>query len=79
VVNAGETGFPPSPLPLTHVGGLLGVLATEMHFEFLAGVYVGDTVTCTLTFAERDEHRRRLTGEASYKGRECSLRLGLPG
>jgi acyl dehydratase len=37
-----------------------------MHFEFLAGVYVGDTVTCTLAFAERDEHRRRLTGEAIY-------------
>jgi acyl dehydratase len=51
---------------LTHVGGLLGFLATEMHFEFLAGVYVGDTVTCTLAFAERDEHRRRLTGEAIY-------------
>ena len=50
---------------LTHVGGLLGFLATEMHFEFLAGVYVGDTVTCTLTFVERDEQRRRFRAEST--------------
>ncbi|HEY4026523.1 MAG TPA: MaoC family dehydratase [Candidatus Dormibacteraeota bacterium] len=50
----------------THIGGLLGFLATEMHFEFLAGVHVGDTVTCTVTFTERDEVRRRLTGVASF-------------
>ena len=51
---------------LTHIGGLLGFLATEMHFEFLAGVHVGDTVTCTVTFSSRDEERGRLTGEAVY-------------
>src|SRR5216683_6509047 len=39
---------------LTHLGGMLGFLATEMHFEFVAAVYIGDTVTCTLTFVERD-------------------------
>jgi 3-hydroxybutyryl-CoA dehydratase len=44
---------------LTHVGGMLGFLATEMQFEFVGAVYVGDTVTCTLTFVERDEQRRR--------------------
>ena len=26
---------------LTHVGGMLGFLATQMHFEFLGAVYVG--------------------------------------
>jgi 3-hydroxybutyryl-CoA dehydratase len=49
---------------LTHVGGLLGFLATEMHFEYVAAVYVGDTVTCTVTFTSRDEERRRFHGEA---------------
>jgi acyl dehydratase len=50
---------------LTHVGGMLGFLATEMQFEFLGAVYVGDTVTCTLTFVERDEQRRRFRAESS--------------
>jgi acyl dehydratase len=50
---------------LTHVGGMLGFLATEMHFEFLGAVYVGDTVTCTLTFVERDRERRRFLAEAT--------------
>jgi 3-hydroxybutyryl-CoA dehydratase len=50
---------------LTHVGGMLGFLATEMHFEFVGAVYVGDTVTCTLTFVERDEQRRRFRAEST--------------
>ena len=50
---------------LTHIGGMLAFLATDMRFEFLAGVYLGDTVTCTVTFTERDEVRRRLVGVAS--------------
>ena len=50
---------------LTHIGGMLAFLATEMHFEFLAGVGVGDIVTCTVTFTARDEARRRVTGEAT--------------
>ena len=50
---------------LTHVGGMLGFLATEMHFEFLGAVYVGDTVTCTLTFVERDRERRRFLAEST--------------
>jgi acyl dehydratase len=69
---------------LTHIGGLLGFLATEMHFEFLAGVYVGDTVTCTVTFSARDEDRRRLAGEAlcvNQDGREVvrARFSGFPG
>ena len=30
---------------LTHLGGLWAFLATEMHFYFLAPVYVGDSIT----------------------------------
>jgi 3-hydroxybutyryl-CoA dehydratase len=51
---------------LTHIGGLLGFLATEMHFEFAAAVHVGDTVTCTVTFVTRDDERRRFQGEATF-------------
>jgi 3-hydroxybutyryl-CoA dehydratase len=51
---------------LTHIGGLLGFLATEMAFEYLAPVYIQDTITCTVTFTEKDEPRRRLTGSVSY-------------
>jgi 3-hydroxybutyryl-CoA dehydratase len=55
---------------LTHVGGMLGFLATEMHFEFLAPVYIGDTVTCTLTFVERDRERRRFLAESTAVNQE---------
>ncbi len=30
---------------LTHLGGLWAFLATEMHFYFIAPVYVGDSIT----------------------------------
>ena len=45
---------------LTHIGGMLGFLATEMHFEYVAPVYVGDTITCTVTVLEKDEARRHV-------------------
>jgi 3-hydroxybutyryl-CoA dehydratase len=51
---------------MTHVGGLLGFLATEMQFEFLAPVYVGDTITCTVTVAGKNPDLRRVEGEAEY-------------
>ena len=45
----------------THIGGLIGFLATEMFFEYLAPVYIGDTVTVTVTVIEKDEAQRSLT------------------
>jgi acyl dehydratase len=45
---------------------MLGFLATEMQFEFLGSVFIGDTVTCTVTMTEKDEAARRIRGEASY-------------
>lgn len=65
----------------THIGGMLGVLASEMRFEYLAPVFVGDTVTCTVRFTDRDETRSRLGGEVScvnQDGREV-LRGGFSG
>jgi 3-hydroxybutyryl-CoA dehydratase len=55
---------------VTHIGGMLGFLAAEMHFEFLSGVYVGDTITCTVTIVDRDPERMRMEGEASYVNQE---------
>src|SRR4028118_451843 len=39
---------------LTHIGGLLGFLATEMSFEYLAPVFMGDSVSCTVTVVKKD-------------------------
>lgn len=39
------------------LGGQLAWLATGMRFSFLRPVYVGDTVTCTLTILAVDENR----------------------
>jgi len=56
----------------THIGGMLGFLASDMRFEYLAPVFVGDTVTCTVRFVDRDEARLRLRGEV-----ECVNQEGL--
>lgn len=42
---------------LTHLGGLWAFLATEMKFEFLAPVYIGDTITAEAEVIEADEAR----------------------
>lgn len=47
---------------MTHIGGMMGFLATDMSFQFVAPVYIGDTVTCTVTIGEKDEAQRRVVG-----------------
>lgn len=42
---------------LTHIGGLAAVLATHIEFEFLAPVYIGDTITARVVVQEADETR----------------------
>ncbi len=51
---------------LTHIGGLLGFLSTEMSFEYLAPVFVGDSVSCTVTVEEKDEAKRRVAANAGF-------------
>ena len=51
---------------LPHIGGLLGLLATEMSFEYLAPVFVGDSVSCTVTVVEKDEARRKVVASAGF-------------
>lgn len=42
---------------LTHLGGLWAFLATEMRFEFLEPVYIGDTITAETEVVEADDKR----------------------
>lgn len=58
---------------LTHIGGLLGFLAADMHFEFLSPVYIGDTVKCVVTVVEKDDVRRRLLCEAQMTNQADQL------
>lgn len=51
---------------LTHIGGLLGFLATEMSFRYLAPVFVGDTITCTVTVAEKSEEKRQVAASVEF-------------
>jgi 3-hydroxybutyryl-CoA dehydratase len=69
---------------LTHIGGLLGFLATEMTFRYLGPVFVGDTITCTVTVAEKDEQKRRIEATAEFVNQEGTEVLwasfgGFPG
>jgi len=50
---------------ITHIGGRLGFIAMEMNFKYLAPVYIGDTVTCTVTINEKDEKRRLIKARAT--------------
>ena len=51
---------------MTHIGGLLGFLATEMSFQYLDAVYIGDTITCTVTVATKNEAHRTIVGEVTF-------------
>ncbi|GAC1359789.1 MAG: MaoC family dehydratase [Ktedonobacteraceae bacterium] len=55
---------------LTHIGGMLGILATEMHFEYLKPVYIGDTVTCVVTIIEKDVEKRVMVAHARFTNQE---------
>ena len=55
---------------LTHIGGMLGFLATEMRFEYLAPVYARDTITCLVTILEKDETQRRMHCGADFTNQE---------
>src|SRR6266446_4706566 len=50
---------------ITHIGGMIGFLATELSFQYIASVYIGDTITCTVTFTEKDEQKRLVHATAS--------------
>jgi 3-hydroxybutyryl-CoA dehydratase len=49
---------------------MIGFLATAMEFQFVASVYIGDTITCTITISEKDEEKRTVKATASYINQE---------
>lgn len=49
---------------ITHIGGMLGFIAVEMNFRYVAPIYVGDTITCTINIEEKDESRRLIKARA---------------
>ncbi len=58
---------------LTHIGGMIGFLAADMTFHYVAPVYIGDTITCVVTFVAKDDTKRAMTGTArstNQDGRE---------
>jgi len=42
----------------THIGGQWAVLASRFEMDFLAPVYIGDTITCEATVAEVSDRYR---------------------
>jgi 3-hydroxybutyryl-CoA dehydratase len=60
---------------VTHIGGMIGFLAADMTFEYLAPVYIGDTVTCTVTCTTKVPDRRRAVAEASSVNQDGTLVL----
>ena len=42
---------------LTHIGGIAAILASDLAFEFIAPVFVGETITATCTVEEVDARR----------------------
>jgi 3-hydroxybutyryl-CoA dehydratase len=64
----------------THMGGLWNFLATEMGFEFLGPVYVGDTVTAVIEITElSDKGWLRLAGTITNSNGEVVLRAQIKG
>ncbi|MEJ2718642.1 MAG: MaoC family dehydratase [Deltaproteobacteria bacterium] len=43
---------------MTEIGGQCGWLASRMDFQFKRPVYLGDTITCTLTITKLDDNGR---------------------
>lgn len=42
---------------LTHIGGIAAILASDIGFEFIAPIFIGDTITATCTVEEADARR----------------------
>ena len=69
---------------VTHIGGLLGFLASEMTFRYVAPVFVGDTVTCIVTIEEKNETKGSVKATALLNNQSGELVLkaefkGIPG
>jgi 3-hydroxybutyryl-CoA dehydratase len=54
----------------THIGGMMGFLATEMTFQYLKPVYVSDTITCVVTIVEKDEEKRQVFCSVNFTNQD---------
>jgi 3-hydroxybutyryl-CoA dehydratase len=54
----------------THLGGLWGFLATEMNLEFLAPVYVGDTITLAVELVAIEGPRKKVRARCHWTNAE---------
>jgi len=59
---------------LTEIGGQIGWLASDMNFRFKRPVYFGDTIECTFTISEIDEHSRA-RADAIYRNQDGTIVL----
>ena len=59
---------------LTEIGGQIGWLASDMNFRFKRPVYFGDTIECTFTISEIDEHNRA-RADAIYRNQDGTIVL----
>ncbi len=59
---------------VTEVGGQIGWLASGMNFRFKRPVYIGDTITCTVTITEVDE-KGRARADAVFVNQDGELVL----
>lgn len=69
---------------LTHLGGLWAFMATEMHFEFIAPVFIGDTITAEAEVVSYDATKRKETLHCSCRNTDSKEVLkaeviGIPG
>ncbi|MFA6448123.1 MAG: MaoC family dehydratase [bacterium] len=66
----------------THIGGQWAVLASQFHLDFLAPVYIGDTVTCEAIVADvTDKYRVRVEFTCALADGTLALKgyfLGYP-
>ncbi len=58
---------------LTHIGGLAAVLANHIAFDFVAPVYIGDTITATCRITESDSKRGWVRVEMTCENQDKML------
>jgi 3-hydroxybutyryl-CoA dehydratase len=69
---------------VTEIGGQIGWLASSMNLKFRQPVYIGDTITCTLSVVEAGEGGRAraeavFLNQGGFKVMECTLTGIIPG
>jgi len=59
---------------ISEIGGQIGWLASEMRFQFRKPVYIGETISCSLTIT-RVDHQGKAEAAAIFRNRESAVVL----